>query len=320
MAFLACAPASLPIMPADARLPPEYTTIAMTVSISPPALTATTSHNGWCAVEFNGNVTIGNYPPDIFEGLAVHLDASCEWPWLISPNVLCCCSNGTYAFRLEVRVPPRTRAGPEKVTVFAQAVHDNRTVRGSAQCTVTADQYYRLDGTSIYGDGGVVQVPGSPATVEGVLHIRNVGNGNDTFIIEVIDPPDELRDYSLDEQVEAETGEWAEARYTLHIGFEMGLERRPPITVHFKITSLGALEDEGRPFQEEHATGWYQLTIYTPSASDEFVHGLPPNLGWGLGLAILGAIAAVQVWRHLRVRGRGTGGAKSHPWHRRQGA
>ena len=286
-------PTSILVPSAVADATPDDAVPLIGVSFPMDTIVARITNTMSGQVEFIGNVTVGNVA-GTDQRVTVEMDATCEWPVVVSPSTMVFVVNGSQEFHLTVVVPMRTHVGSSDAVVTARAVDDARIVTGSARCTVVVEQYYGLEAGAF---PPVVHVGGSPATVRGVVNVQNLGNGNDTFLIEVLDPPGELTGFDLEPTGVADMGEWAEALYNLTLEFGTRL-RGWSLLIMFRITSLGGQAENDTNHQDSIL---FEIQLQMPAVSDALEDAMPVCVGGGL--VVLCAILVVLVHRRVRRHG-----------------
>ena len=279
-----CVLLAVPILPADAR--PDAVALSVALSITPDTLTAriTNSQNG--SVAFGGNVTVGKLPAMV-QRVTVTLSASCIWPVEISPDQMIFTSERPQIFIMTVVVPSKTHVLSNEAIVNAHATDGIQSADGSARCTVVVGQYYKL---SLGSDTPMIDIPDSPATVEGTLRVYNEGNGHDTVHAEVVDPPKALVDNDIEESADIASEAYGDIDFTFFIEVEHAM-KGAMVLVTIKATSVGSAA------QGEVISQSYTFIVYLPSARDKILKDWPTYAGWGIGLGILGAVAVVLVRR-----------------------
>jgi len=284
IAVVFCVLPAVPILPADAR--PDAVALSVAVSITPDSLTAriTNSQNG--SVAFGGNVTVGKLPASI-QRVTVTLSASCIWPVEISPDQMVFTSERPQTFILTVVVPSKTHVFSNEAIVNAHATDGIQSADGSARCTVVVGQYYKL---SLSSDTPIIEIPDSPATVDGTLRVYNMGNGHDTVRAEVVDPPKALVDHDIGESAAIASEAHGDIDFTFFIEVENPM-KGAMVLVTIKVTSMGAAAQGVVVAQS------YSFSVYLPSTMDKILKEWPTYAGWGVGLGILGAVAVVLVRR-----------------------
>ena len=299
--LLASAPAHLTSSPADALIPPSGTPFTVTVSFSQDTIVANVSHFQSVVVMFYGNVTVDGLDEGMKWNTTVLMEVECSFYTVFNAQSSIYGPNGTWPFFGDILVPFYAHTGPYSVTVSAEATFENHTERGSARFTLMVGQYFEVDSSGVSIEHTIVEVSKSPTTVKGVVYIRNSGNGNDTFLIEIVDPPDELEDYSMSGQVVVDMNRTADVPYALSLDFKSGLKQKV-IFVTFKVSSLGALNQSAGGDVENWAKVEYEISIIFRSPIDRLIDNTPLCAGLGIVLVAICMVVITRVWLRRRER------------------
>lgn len=266
----------------------------MQVTIAPDVNYATPTVSQLDEVTFGGNVTIEK--PQGVERVTVTLSASCNrgWPTTISPQTIPFINPSTERFTLKVIVPPATQVMEAGVTVTARAHSPIWDDEQQASCRVVVLQYFKMDilsySPSFDGKAG--------ESVVGSIIINNSGNDEDTFSIEIVKLPKEIKSGTLSQEaITIPFGFYDEIDFTLYISDDIGsIMDSKVITIMFKVTSLGAKE-EGQLYSKT-----YPVYIHFTGLEEKFWDNWTLYVTYGVVAGLLIAVPATLLRRRRKRR------------------
>lgn len=267
---------------------------SMQVTIAPEVNYAAPTVSKLDEVTFRGNVTIEK--PQGVERVTVTLSASCNrgWPTTISPQTIPFINPGTERFSLKVIVPPATQVMEAGVTVTARAHSPIWDDEQQASCRVVVLQYFKMDILSY----SPTQDGKAGGSVAGSIVINNSGNDEDTFSIDIVKLPKEIKSVTLSQEaITIPFGFYDEIDFTLFISEDIGsIMDSKVITILFEVTSLGAKEEGKQYFKT------YPVYIHFTGLEEKFFDNWTLYVTYGVVAGLVIAVPAILIRRRRRRR------------------
>jgi hypothetical protein len=265
---------------------PNSVLLSVDVGLTPSSLEIEISSSASGEGTFDGYISVDKIDSSIDRvnvTLTWAIDMDMECTVELTPPTMIFSYPGTEPFTARVIIPSDTPKTSGTLTVFAHAEGSLESADASTTATVIVGQFFKVE----IGSYTPYVAIGDSNFLSGNLIIYNLGNGEDTFRINLADPSNVLLDHSFEDTVTVPRDGSVTLDFTFYVDEDFDTRSGGYIVlVTFTVTSIGA-ERKGIRYSSK-----YSVAVHFPTPEENLRKIIPEIVTLGVALVLVAVIAS----------------------------